>query len=62
MDKSVQSVCLLLVTCLLLASCAKVGSDACCENMEEKPKGDWTVNEAGDYTRYCLMGVDPDEE
>lgn len=53
---------LLLFACLLMTSCAKVGSDAWCENMEEKPKGDWTANEAGDYTKYCLMGIDPDEE
>ena len=53
---------LLLFVCLLMTSCAKVGSDAWCENMEEKPKGDWTANEAGDYTKYCLMGLDPDEE
>ena len=53
---------LLLSICLLLSSCAKTGSDAWCENMEEKPKGDWTANEASDYTKYCLMGMDPDKE
>ena len=55
-------VLLLLFTCLLLSSCAKVGSDIWCQNMEEKPKGDWTAIEAGDYTKYCLMGMDPDKE
>ena len=53
---------LLLFTCLLPSSCAKTGSDAWCENMEEKPKADWTANEAGDYTKYCVMGMDPDKE
>jgi hypothetical protein len=62
MDDSMKKVFLLLTTSLLLTACAKVGSDAWCENLEEKPKGDWTVNEAGDYTKYCLMGIDPDEE
>jgi len=62
MDDFLKIVILLLATSLLLTSCAKVGSDAWCENLEEKPKGDWTVNEAGDYTRYCLMGINPDEE
>ena len=52
----------LLLGCLLLTSCAEVGSDDWCENMDEKPKGDWTANEAGDYTRYCVLGMDPDEE
>ena len=61
-DIPVKHIFLLLFACLLMTSCAKVGSDAWCENMEEKPKGDWTANEAGDYTKYCLMGMDPDEE
>ncbi len=33
----------------------EVGSDAWCENMAEKPKGDWTANEAADYARHCLF-------
>ena len=52
----------LLIGYLFLTSCAKVGSDAWCANMDEKSKGDWTVNEAGDYTSYCILGMDPDEE
>ena len=51
-----------LIMLLALSSCAKVGSDAWCEKQEDKPKGDWTATEAGDYTKYCLMGIDPDEE
>jgi len=53
---------MLLVAALSTTSCAKIGSDAWCENLEERPKGDWTANEAGDYTKYCLIGMDPDEE
>ncbi|TDJ46021.1 MAG: DUF3012 domain-containing protein [Gammaproteobacteria bacterium] len=30
--------------------------------MAEKSTGDWTANEASDYTKYCLMGMDPDKE
>ena len=51
-----------LIFLLALSSCAKIGSDAWCEKQADKPKGDWTANEAGDYTQYCLMGIDPDEE
>jgi len=51
-----------LIASLSITSCAKVGSEAWCESLEEEPKGDWTANEAGDYTKYCLMGMDPDEE
>jgi hypothetical protein len=42
-------------------SCAKVGSDEWCADMDDKPKGDWTANEAGDYAKYCVIGLDPDK-
>ena len=32
-----------------------VGSEAWCEQMNEKPKGDWTGNEAAAYARHCLF-------
>ena len=39
-----------------LTACApEVGSDRWCEQMEEKPKGDWTANEAADYAKHCLL-------
>ncbi len=40
----------------LTAGCSpEVGSDAWCENMAEKQKGDWTANEAANYARHCLF-------
>jgi hypothetical protein len=33
----------------------EVGSKAWCENLNEKPKGDWTANEAAEYTKSCLF-------
>lgn len=53
---------LILLLGIACVSCAKVGSDEWCEDMDEKPKGDWTMNEAGDYTKYCVLGLDPEEE
>lgn len=39
-----------------LSACApEVGSKAWCAKMQEKPKGDWTVNEATDYAKSCLL-------
>ena len=39
-----------------LASCApEVGSERWCNNMKEKPKGDWSTNEAADYAKHCLF-------
>jgi hypothetical protein len=45
-----------LIAITILAACApEVGSKAWCENMQAKPKGDWTVNEATDYAKHCLL-------
>ena len=39
-----------------VAACApEVGSPDWCEQMKEKPKGDWTANEAAAFTKNCLM-------
>lgn len=33
----------------------EVGTDEWCIMMKEKPKADWTANEAGDYAQHCLL-------
>ena len=41
---------------LSLQGCApEVGSERWCANLKEKPKGDWSANEATDYARHCLF-------
>ena len=41
-----------------LAACApEIGSDEWCAAVKEKPKSDWTASEAGDYTKYCILGM-----
>ena len=41
---------------VLLAACApEVGSVAWCEDMDEKPKGDWSMNEAAEYAKSCVL-------
>ena len=41
---------------LVLSACApEVGSAAWCEAMDEKPKGDWSMNEAADYAKSCVL-------
>ena len=41
---------------LLTIACApEVGSKAWCEKMAEKPKADWSANEAADYAKHCLV-------
>ncbi|MEC8427536.1 MAG: DUF3012 domain-containing protein [Pseudomonadota bacterium] len=40
----------------VLAGCApEVGSEAWCNSMKEKPKGEWTANEAGDFAKSCVF-------
>ena len=44
---------------LLLTACKpEVGSKAWGEDMEAKPKGDWTMNESADYLQHCLIRSD----
>lgn len=41
---------------LLLSGCsAEIGSELWCAEMKEKPKGEWTANEATDYAKHCLL-------
>ena len=44
-----------LLGSLTLAACEpEVGSKEWCADMNEKPKGDWTANEAADYAKHCV--------
>lgn len=55
MLKSVSAM-LLMVGFVFLSGCsAEVGSDAWCADLKEKPKGEWTANEATDYAKHCLL-------
>lgn len=41
---------------MALSACSpEVGSDQWCKNMNDKEKADWTVNEATDYAKHCLI-------
>ena len=41
---------------LSLSACtAKVGSEQWCADMKSKPKGDWSANEAADFTKHCIL-------
>ena len=46
---------LIMSLCLLSACAPEVGSEAWCTSMKEKPKGEWSANEAGDFTKHCLF-------
>ena len=47
---------ILLMSLVFIAACTpEVGSEAWCEAMEEKSKGDWTLNEGTDYAKHCVF-------
>jgi len=51
-----------LAVALLLVACApEVGSDAWCEDMDEKAKGDWSTNEATEYAKSCVFRTSNDD-
>jgi|GEM_PF-294445 protein involved in sex pheromone biosynthesis len=55
-----KKVCLgICAAMIFLCGCSpEVGSDAWCEAMDNKPKGDWTANEATDYAKSCIFRSD----
>jgi len=46
---------LALATALLTACSPEPGSEKWCEKIGDKPKGDWTANEATEYAKSCLL-------
>ena len=53
--KLVLGVSLLMVAGVLGACSPEVGSKEWCEDMKEKPKGDWSANEATDFAKHCVF-------
>ena len=52
---------LLIVGVLALGACApEPGSDAWCDLMENKDKGDWTMNDAAEYAKSCIVRIEKD--
>ena len=49
----------LIAATLFLAGCSpEVGSKAWCDAMDKKPKGEWSANDAGEYTKSCVFRSD----
>jgi hypothetical protein len=51
-----------LATMFLVACAPEVGTEKWCEKMDDTPNGDWSVNEAKDYAKHCVMGNYTDKE
>ena len=49
----------LLLTIIIgisLTACSpEIGSEKWCSILEDKPKGDWTMNETKDYAKHCIF-------
>ncbi len=46
-----------LISAFTLSACtAEPGSKSWCDSMKDKAKGEWTAEQAGIYTKHCVMG------
>jgi hypothetical protein len=46
----------LATAALLVTACSpEVGSPEWCNELKEKPKGEWTANELADFTKHCIL-------
>ena len=54
--KKLSLIAIILSFTATLTACApEVGSEKWCDNMSETPKGEWSMNEAGDFTKFCIL-------
>ena len=58
--KKISAPAVLFSLALIVGCAPEVGSEAWCQDMEEKPKGDWTANEAAEYAKSCIFRSDDD--
>ena len=49
------AVCGLFFTVALSACSPEVGSKEWCADMKEKPKGEWSANEASEFAKSCVF-------
>lgn len=45
----------LFILVTLTACSPEIGSDKWCAKMKATPSGDWTVNQAADFAKHCLL-------
>lgn len=56
MNVNLKSIIFLLFGFVFITGCSpEVGTKEWCNNLSEKPKGDWTINESKDYAKHCLF-------
>lgn len=56
MKNIIRTIALSSILVSLLSACSpEIGSKEWCADLKEKPKGEWSMNEAADYTKHCLL-------
>ena len=54
--KKIAAAAILLLAFAPLAACSpEVGSKEWCDELKQKPKGDWSANEATDFAKHCIL-------
>jgi hypothetical protein len=61
-SKTVRAATALIALSTLTACAPEVGSKPWCEQLEEKPKGEWTLDETGEYAKSCIIRLDDEEK
>lgn len=52
---SLKLAAMVVVVAGVSACSPEVGSPEWCADMKEKPKGDWSANEAADFAKHCVL-------
>jgi len=56
MKKILVTIFALLIALSFSACSAEPGTKAWCDAIKQKPKGEWTADDAATFTKYCLLG------
>ena len=56
MKKMMVVVFLLFLAPLLSGCSAEPGSESWCNEMKQKSQSEWTMKEAGIFTKHCVLG------
>ncbi|OUR65749.1 hypothetical protein A9Q79_01795 [Methylophaga sp. 42_25_T18] len=54
-NKVIVSIAAVFFVISISACSPEVGSDSWCMDMKEKPKGDWTSNDAKSFAQNCFF-------
>jgi len=55
--KTIISATVALLLLFSMSACTPdPGSEAWCNKIKDKPKADWSGNDAATYAKYCMLG------